>query len=80
KCEEHGDMRVFLDSLRTKREELVTYGVHISEQDYWSTIISSLPVYLSNFAANQLASAKLYSRSHTLDPDIVIDAIVEEFD
>ncbi|KAK0433213.1 uncharacterized protein EV420DRAFT_1489364 [Desarmillaria tabescens] len=80
KCEERGDVRVFLDSLRTKREELVTYGVLISADDYRSTIISSLPGYLSNFAANQLATAKLYSSTHTLDPDILIDAIVEEFD
>ena len=47
----------FLDSLRVEKEKLASVGVDIDEKDYHSTIISSLPVALSNFASSQLASA-----------------------
>jgi hypothetical protein len=41
--------------LRSKREELASVGVDIDEKDYRSTVISSLPTFLSNFASSQLA-------------------------
>jgi len=47
---EKGNMREFLEELRTKREELVQVGVDINKKDYLLTIISSLPFSLSNFA------------------------------
>ncbi len=80
KCPEKGDVREFLDSLRTKREELASMGVEIDEKDYRSTIISSLPYWLANFAANQLAVAKLYAPTKTIAPDALISLITEEAD
>ena len=39
---------------RLKKEELAQVGVKISDEDYLSTIISSLPDMLSNFASMQM--------------------------
>ena len=55
-------------------------GVEIDEKDYWSTIISSLPIHLSNFASNQLAVARMYAPLKTIDPDALISLIAEEYD
>ena len=55
-------------------------GVEIDEKDYHSTIISSLPIHLSNFASNQLAVARLYAPLKTIDPDSLILLIAEEYD
>ena len=48
---EKGNVRESLETLHTKREELVQVGVEIDEKDYLSTIISSLPFTLLNFAS-----------------------------
>jgi len=80
KCPEKGNVCEFLDSLRVKREELATVGVDIDTKDYLSTIISSLPMSLSNFASNQLAAAKLYAPMKTIDPDTLISLISEEYE
>jgi hypothetical protein len=55
-------------------------GVDVDEKDYRSTIISSLPIPLANFALNQLAAAKLYSALKTIAPDSLISLISEEYD
>ena len=80
KCPDKGNVRQFLDELRMKREELATVGVDIDEKDYHSTIISSLPYSLANFASNQLAAAKLYSSTKTITPDALISLISEEYE
>ncbi|KAF8644347.1 hypothetical protein AX14_009429 [Amanita brunnescens Koide BX004] len=80
KCPEKGNAREFLDSLRVKKEELATLGVSIDNRDYLSTIITSLPYALANFASNQLASARLYASDKTISPDALISMISEESD
>ena len=80
KCPEKGNVRQFLDELRIKQEELATVGVDIDEKDYCSTIISSLPIPLANFASNQLAFAKIYSTTKTIAPDSLISLISEEYE
>ena len=80
KCSERGNVREFLDSLHVKREELASVGVDIDEKDYRSTIISSLPTALANFASSQLASARLYAPTKTIAPDSLISLISEEFE
>ena len=80
KCQEKGNVRQFLDELRIKREELATVSVDIDEKDYRSTIISSLPIPLANFASNQLAFAKIYSTTKTIAPDSLISLISEEYE
>ena len=54
-------------------------GVEIDEKDYQSTIISSLPIHLSNFASNQLAVARMYAPLKTINPDALILLIAEEY-
>jgi len=78
KCPDKSDICQFLDDLCVKQEELATMGVEINEKDYCSTIISSLPIYLSNFASNQLAVARLYAPTKTIDPDALISLIAKE--
>ena len=58
----------------------ISNGVEIDTKDYLSTIISSLPTSLSNFASNQLAAAKLYHTTKTIDPDVLISLISEEYE
>lgn len=45
-----------------------------------STIISSLPIALANFASSQLASARLYASTKTIAPDPLISLISEEYE
>lgn len=58
-CPERGNTREFLEGLRVK-EEMAQAGVVVNEKDYFSVIISSLPVALSNFASNQLAASSYH--------------------
>jgi len=80
KCPEKGNVHEFLDSLHVKREVLATVGVEIDDKDYLSTIISSLPMSLSNFTSNQLATTKLYALTKTIDPNALISLISEEYE
>ena len=80
KCPVRSNVRTFLDDLRVKREELASVGVKISEDDYRSTVINSLPFSLANFASSQLAAAQLFSTSKTIAPDILISLISEEYE
>ncbi|KAJ7734973.1 hypothetical protein B0H14DRAFT_3613792 [Mycena olivaceomarginata] len=66
KCPASGNVREFLDNLLTRRKELSTLGVIISEDDFHSTIIGCLPQYLSGFASSQLSAAKLFSSTGTI--------------
>jgi hypothetical protein len=79
RCPEKGNVKDFLDELRAKREELATMGVSISDDDYRSTIISSLPITLSRFAASTLASIRMINASHVVSPDALISSICEEY-
>ena len=54
-CPERGNAKEFLRGLRLKKEELAQVGVRISNEEYLSTIISSLPDTLINFASMQMA-------------------------
>jgi len=78
KCPDNGDIHQFLDNLHAKRDELAAVGVSIEEKDYHSTIIQSLPNHLASFASGQLTTARLYSPTQTIDPDILISLIIEE--
>jgi hypothetical protein len=80
KCPDKGNVREFLDELRVEKEKLSTYGVTIDDKDYRSTIITSLPNFLSNFASSLLANARLHATTGTVDPDQLISLISEEFD
>ena len=80
KCPPQGNVREFLDNLRVKKEELATVGVIIDDGDYRSTILTSLPIPLANFASMQLAAARMFSVAKTISPDVLISLINEEAD
>ena len=80
RCPEKGNVREFLDTLRVKRKELASVGVDIDVKDYRSTILSSLPTSLANFASAQLAAARYLSTTNMIDPDSLIAMISEEYD
>ena len=61
-----------------KKEELVQVGVVINDSDYLSTIISSLPVSLSSFASAQLAAARMFATTKTIEPDVLMSLLMEE--
>ena len=63
-----------------KREELVQVGVDIDAKDYLSTIISSLPVSLSSFVSAQLAAARMFSPTKSIEPDVLLSLLMEEAD
>jgi hypothetical protein len=80
RCPEKSNRRDFLEGLRVKREELAQAGVMIEEKDYFSVIISSLPISgLSNFVSNQLAAAQ-FSSSKSMTPDDFLSMLMEESD
>ena len=68
----------FLDGLWTKQEELASIGIEINEQDYWSTIVKSLPMSLANFTSSQLATMWLFASTKTIEPNMLILLITEE--
>ena len=70
RCPERGNTWEFFMDLRVK-EELARVG-DIDDKDYLSTIISSLPLSLSCFAAAQLAAARMFLASKSIDPDVLI--------
>jgi hypothetical protein len=78
-CPERGNPREFLEGLWMMKEEMVQAGVVVDEKDYFSVIISSLPIALSNFASNQLAAAQFLS-SRSMTPDDLLSMLVEESD
>ena len=80
KCPDKGNVWEFLDGLRVKQEELASVGVDVDENDYCSTIISSLPYALANFASSQLASARMYTLTKTIAQDSLISLILEEYE
>jgi len=79
-CLEKGNVREFLEELQMKREELVQVGVDIDKKDYLSTIISSLPFSLLNFASAQLAATRMFSTTKLIEPDILMSLLMEEAD
>ena len=67
KCSPKADVREFLEDLTLEKENLATYGVDISDSDYRSTIISAIPIYLSNYASSQLSSYHLFAPTDPKD-------------
>jgi len=80
RCPQKGNVREFLAELRMKREELVQVGVDIDKKDYLSTVISSLPFSLSNFVSAQLAAARMFSTTKSIELDVLMSLLMEEAD
>ena len=77
RCPRGGDIRPFLMSLCSKREELAAAGISITQKDYQCTVLKGIPEELAKFAAQLLSSACLNSRP-PVATDTLIDHICEE--
>ena len=77
RCPEKGNAKDFLRGLRLKKEELAQVGVKISDEDYLSTIISSLPDTLSNFASMQM-SWTLQQTQQPMDAGTLMTMLLQE--
>src|ERR1700679_3239077 len=77
RCSEKGNAKDFLRGLRLKKEELAQVGVKISDEDYLSTIISSLPDGLSNFASMQM-SWTLQNTKSPMDASTLMTMLLQE--
>jgi hypothetical protein len=75
-CTKGEDVRVFLTSLRYKREELAAAGVRITQKEYQRTILKSLPDELAEFASQLLSSAR--HSGLILNTETLINSIIEE--
>ena len=53
-------------------------GVEIDKKDYLSTIISSLPYHLPNFASAPLTAAKMFVPTKSIEPDVLMSLLMEE--
>jgi hypothetical protein len=79
RCPRGGDVRSFLGSMRVKREELAAVGVTMSDKEYRSAIIKSLPRKCQNSPRVTHHRTNPHP-SKSIDPDILIDHISEEAD
>ena len=77
RCPEKGNAKEFLRGLRLKKEELAQVGVKISDEDYLSTILSSLPDALSNFASVQM-SWTLQQTQQPMDASTLMTMLLQE--
>ena len=77
RCPEKGNAKDFLRGLRLKKEELAQVGVKISDEDYLSTIISSLPDALSNFASLQM-SWTFQQTQQSIDANTLMTMLLQE--
>ena len=53
-------------------------GIDIDKKDYQSTIIKSLPNLLANFMSSQLTTARLFTTTRTMEPDVLMSIIAKE--
>ena len=77
RCPERGSVKEFLRGLRLKKEELAQVGLRISDNNYLSTIISSLPDNLSNFASLQMLWTMQQTQSQ-IDASTLMAMLLQE--
>lgn len=63
KAPKGANIKLFLGELATKREMLAQCGVDISDDNFRSTIVSSLPYALAKYASSLLTSSNLMTRN-----------------
>ena len=78
KCNEHGDVCAHLIKLQTMWEDLASMGGSISDEDFTSIILGSIPLSYDTYIAAITAMSSLLSQ--TLSPTNLIDAIHDEAD
>jgi len=67
-----------INDLRMKKAKLSAVGVNINNDNYWNSIIQSLPCWLATFASNQLTAT--YLAGHDIEPELLITFICDKWD
>jgi hypothetical protein len=80
KCPCGMNVRRWLTDLGTKREELVTSGIMITDTKYRFTILSSILEWLRTYAAAIQASASVKDLTFEIEPDVLTRMLSKEFD
>ena len=78
KCSEHGDMCAHLNKLQTMCKDLASMGVSITDEDFTSIILGSIPPSYDTHIAAITATSTLLNQ--VLTPTNLIDAISDEAD
>src|ERR1700678_1025747 len=78
KCPESGDIRAHLYKLQAMREDLASMGGSISDEDFTSIILGSIPQSYDTYIAAITATSTLLNQ--TLSPTNLIDTIRDEAD
>ena len=76
RCPKGGDVRIFLTTLRYKKEELAAARVRVTQKEYQHTVLKSIPDELAKFASQILTNA--WITSHIVDTKTLINSICEE--
>lgn len=78
KCTESGDIRAHLYKLQAMREDLASMGGSITDEDFTSIILGSIPQSYDTYIAAITATSTLLQQ--TLTPTNLVDAIRDEAD
>ena len=78
KCSKHEDVRTHLVKLQTMRENLASMGGAISDEDFTSIILGSIPQSYNTYITAITATSSLLNQ--TLSPTNLIAAICDEAD
>ena len=78
KCGENEDVRTHFAKLTEMNECLASYSVTLSEHEYASILVGSLPSTYDPTLSSILAAAKL--NRTTLDPDTVTSLVTDDYD
>ena len=70
----------FLIDLGTRKEELISNGIEISDGEYHSTILNLIPEWLCHFASSVLASLYAKDPTYAMDPEVLSHIVHEEYD
>ena len=78
RCAENGNIRTHFDNMRTMWEELAGLGATISEPDFSSIILGSLPKSYDQFISAVTTTASVLKQE--LNPEELMQAIIDEYD
>src|ERR1700678_4359445 len=78
KCCDNEDVRTHFSKLAEMNERLASYGVTLTDHEYASILVGSLPSIYDPTLSSILAAAKLSKTA--LNPDTVISLITDDHD
>ena len=79
-CSSTVEVWTFLAQMCVKHEELMAIGITMTDKDYQSAILKSVPEEMSKFALNLLTMSCIFQPTSSLDPNLLIGHISEKAD